>query len=396
MTWNFYTAFAVVMVIMALGEAVSKKSKGRIPSLLIVAICFLTGYWTIFPKDILNISMVMSVRTITMSVILLQVGAMFSLSELKKEWRAVIITLLSVAGVMVFAGIAGALFFDINTALVAIPPLTGGGIATIIMSDAAAAAGLTELAMLASIIYIMQGFVGFPLTSFMLRRAGRKLLEGFRSGTVAITESKEEKTLKTEKKAGKTLNDMVPEKYKVPSYYLAKLAVLAIVAVLLESITGLNVSLTMIIVGVLAAHFGILEKDPLKKGNSFGILMLCLTASFMRYFADASPEQVFSLILPVVTFLAAATLGIALFTIPLGKKFGYPLELSIAIGLNCFLGFPYNFVITNEVIASLAQNQEESDYLDGILMPKMIIGSIVAVSMVSAVIASVLVPFLAA
>lgn len=396
MTWNFYTAFAVVMVIMALGEAVSKKSKGRIPSLLIVAICFLTGYWTIFPKDILNISMVMSVRTITMSVILLQVGAMFSLSELKKEWRAVIITLLSVAGVMVFAGIAGALFFDINTALVAIPPLTGGGIATIIMSDAAAAAGLTELAMLASIIYIMQGFVGFPLTSFMLRRAGRKLLEGFRSGTVAITESKEEKTQKTEKKAGKTLNDMVPEKYKVPSYYLAKLAVLAIVAVLLESITGLNVSLTMIIVGVLAAHFGILEKDPLKKGNSFGILMLCLTASFMRYFADASPEQVFSLILPVVTFLAAATLGIALFTIPLGKKFGYPLELSIAIGLNCFLGFPYNFVITNEVIASLAQNQEESDYLDGILMPKMIIGSIVAVSMVSAVIASVLVPFLAA
>lgn len=396
MTWNFYTAFAVVMVVMALGEAVSKKSKGRIPSLLIVAICFLTGYWTIFPKDILNISMVMSVRTITMSVILLQVGAMFSLHELKKEWRAVIITLLSVAGVIVFAGIAGALFFDVNTALVAIPPLTGGGIATIIMSDAAAAQGLTELAMLSSIIYIMQGFVGFPLTSYMLRRAGRKLLTGYRSGAALLQETKEEQKPEKAKKSRRTLNDMVPEKYKVPSYYLAKLAILAIVAVLLESITGLNVSLTMIVVGVLAAHFGILEKDPLKKANSFGILMLCLTASFMRYFADASPQQVFSLILPVAAFLLFATAGIALFSIPLGKKIGYPIELSVAIGLNCFLGFPYNFVITNEVIASLAENQGESDYLDGILMPKMIIGSIVAVSMVSAVIASVLVPFLAA
>ena len=396
MTWNFYTAFAVVMVVMALGEAVSKKSKGRIPSLLIVAICFLTGYWTIFPKDILNISMVMSVRTITMSVILLQVGAMFSLHELKKEWRAVIITLLSVAGVIVFAGIAGALFFDVNTALVAIPPLTGGGIATIIMSDAAAAQGLTELAMLSSIIYIMQGFVGCPLTSYMLRRAGRKLLTGYRSGAALLQETKEEQKPEKAKKSRRTLNDMVPEKYKVPSYYLAKLAILAIVAVLLESITGLNVSLTMIVVGVLAAHFGILEKDPLKKANSFGILMLCLTASFMRYFADASPQQVFSLILPVAAFLLFATAGIALFSIPLGKKFGYPIELSVAIGLNCFLGFPYNFVITNEVIASLAENQGESDYLDGILMPKMIIGSIVAVSMVSAVIASVLVPFLAA
>lgn len=397
MTWNFYTAFTVVMVIMALGEAVSKKSKGRIPSLLIVAICFLTGYWTIFPKDILNISMIMSVRTITMFMILLQVGAMFSLNELKQEWRAVIITLLSVAGVIVFAGIAGVLFFDLDTAIVAIPPLTGGGIATILMSDAAAAAGMAELAMLASIIYIMQGFVGFPLTSFMLRRAGQKLLTGFRSGDMLLAgNAKENKPKQVEKKTRKTLNDMVPEKYKVPSYYLAKLALLALLAIFLESVTGLNSSLTMIIVGVLAAHFGILEKDPLKKANSFGILMLCLTASFMRYFADASPQQVFSLILPVVVFLLFASVGIAVFSIPLGKKFGYPIELSVAIGLNCFLGFPYNFVITNEVISSLAENQEESDYLDGILMPKMIIGSMVAVSMVSALIASILVPFLAA
>lgn len=397
MTWNFYTAFTVVMVIMALGEAVSKKSKGRIPSLLIVAICFLTGYWTIFPKDILNISMIMSVRTITMFIILLQVGAMFSLNELKQEWRAVIITLLSVAGVIVFAGIAGVLFFDLDTAIVAIPPLTGGGIATILMSDAAAAAGMAELAMLASIIYIMQGFVGFPLTSFMLRRAGQKLLTGFRSGDMLLAgNAKENKPKQVEKKTRKTFNDMVPEKYKVPSYYLAKLALLALLAIFLESVTGLNSSLTMIIVGVLAAHFGILEKDPLKKANSFGILMLCLTASFMRYFADASPQQVFSLILPVVVFLLFASVGIAVFSIPLGKKFGYPIELSVAIGLNCFLGFPYNFVITNEVISSLAENQEESDYLDGILMPKMIIGSMVAVSMVSALIASILVPFLAA
>ena len=208
--------------------------------------------------------------------------------------------------------------------------------------------------------------------------------------------AKENKPKQVEKKTRKTFNDMVPEKYKVPSYYLAKLALLALLAIFLESVTGLNSSLTMIIVGVLAAHFGILEKDPLKKANSFGILMLCLTASFMRYFADASPQQVFSLILPVVVFLLFASVGIAVFSIPLGKKFGYPIELSVAIGLNCFLGFPYNFVITNEVISSLAENQEESDYLDGILIPKMIIGSMVAVSMVSALIASILVPFLAA
>lgn len=392
MTWNFYTAFAVVMAIMCLGEFVSKKSKGRIPSLLIIAICFLAGFWTIFPSDILVTSMVMSVRTITMALILLQVGAMFSVHELKQEWRAVVITLLSVAGVIVFAMIAGLLLFDTNTALVAIPPLTGGGIATIIMSDAAEAAGLPELAMMSSIIYILQGFIGFPLTNFFLRRAGVKLLKDFRTGTEVDREARKQEAEGTAKK--KKLYDYIPEKYKLPSYYLAKLALLSLLAVTIANITGINSSLIMILVGVLSAHFGLLEKDPLKKANSFGILMLCLTASFMRYFADATPQQVFSLILPVAVFLLFATVGISLFSIPLGKKFGYSPELSIAIGLNCFLGFPHNYVITTEVVNALAQTKEESDYLDGILMPKMIIGSVVAVSMVSAVIASVLVPFL--
>ena len=57
MGWNFYTAFAVVAVIMFLGDLAALKSRGRIPSLLIIAVCFLAGYWTIFPADILDISM---------------------------------------------------------------------------------------------------------------------------------------------------------------------------------------------------------------------------------------------------------------------------------------------------------------------------------------------------
>ncbi|MFR5601497.1 MAG: hypothetical protein ACLTKI_03670 [Lachnospiraceae bacterium] len=393
MGWNFYTAFAVVMAIMFLGELVSLKSRGRIPSLLIIAICFLAGYWTVFPRDILDISMVNSVRTITMAVILLQVGAMFSLREFLQEWRTVVITLLSVLGIMVIAGIGGCLIFGSNAALVAIPPLTGGGMATIIMSDAAESLGLAELAMMSTIIYIMQGFVGFPLTGFMLRRAGIKLLNDFRNGTASLV--KEEKKAEKASNTKKKLVDRIPDRYKTPSYYLAKLSVLAVLVALVSQISGINASLVMIVTGVLAAHFGLLEKDPLKKANSFGILMLCLTASFMRYFADATPQQVFSLIIPVVVFLALATCGIMLFSIPLGKKFGYPLELSIAIGLNCFLGFPHNFVITNEVIGSLAENPKETEYLNEIMMPKMIIGSVIAVSMVSAVIAGVLVPYLA-
>lgn len=396
MTWSFPLAFAVVCIIMYLGDFVSIKSKGRIPSLLIIATCFLLGYWTIFPQDILDISMINRVKEITMLLILIQVGAMFNFKQLKQEWKAVVITLMSVLGIVVIVGIFGTLIFGKETALVGIPPLTGGGMATIIMSDTASALGLTELAMIATIVYIMQGFIGFPLTTYFLRKESVNLLEDYRVNGDEIAATLAAAKLSAAGKEKVKLVDKIPEHFKTTPYYLAKMSLIAMLVGIVDMYTGkfVNISIIMIIAGVLASNFGLIEKDPLKKANSFGILMMAMTASFMRYFAGSTPTQVFSLIVPVATLLCLGTIGIGLFSIPLGKKLGYSKNLSIAIGLNCFLGFPHNFVITNEVIRSVAKDEKESEYLNSILMPKMIIGSVVSVSIVSALVAGILAPFL--
>lgn len=386
--------FTVVCCIMFLGDFISQKSKGKIPSLLVIAICFLTGYWTIMPRDILDVTHMNAIKDITMLLILLQVGAMFNLKQLKEEWRAVLTTLFAILGIMVVVGTVGTFIFGKNMAIVGIPPLTGGGMATIIMSDAAASLGLEKLAMTATIIYIMQGFIGFPLTNFFLRREGMSLVKQFRAGE--IQELSQENTKKEISQKKNTLNTMIPEKFKGTSYYFAKLSVLGLIVYTIDMFTGkyFNVSIVMIVVGVLAGHFEILEKEPLKKANSFGILMMALTASFMRYFAQSTPNEVFALIIPVVSFLLLGTIGIMIFSVPIGKKCGYSSNLSIAIGLNCFLGFPHNFIITNEVVNMIGTTEEEREYLNKILMPKMIIGSIVAVSVVSALVAGMLAPFL--
>lgn len=395
MSWSLAASLLVVCVIMFLGDLVSSRTGSKISSLIVIALCFMIGFWTVFPKDILDTSLMSSLREITMLYILLQVGARFNLQLVKKDWRVVVTTLAAVAGILVVVGTLGWLIFGKESALVAIPPLTGGGMATIIMSDAAASMGLEHLAMMATIIYVLQGFVGFPLTSFFLRREGLTLLKGVRSDPALLTAAAEEETAETGK-AKKTLNSLVPEKYKSVAYYLAKLSVLAWIVTLVDSFTGayVNISIPMILIGFLAGHFGLLEKDPLTKANSGGILQMALTASLMRYFAQSTPQQVVSLILPVAVFLLLATVGIALFSMPVGRKLGYSTNLSIAIGLNCFLGFPYNYVITNEVVNALGETPEERRYLDSILMPKMIIGSVVAVSVVSALVAGVVVTFL--
>lgn len=396
MTWSFPITFAVVCIIMYLGDFVSIKSKGRIPSLLIIATCFLLGYWTIFPKDILDISLINRVKEITMLLILIQVGAMFNFKQLKQEWKVVVVTLMAVFGIVVIVGVFGTLIFGKETAIVGIPPLTGGGMATIIMSDAASALGLDELAMISTIVYIMQGFIGFPLTTYFLRKESVSLLEDYRVNGAEIAATLAAERLTAAKSEKVKLVDRIPEHFKTTPYYLAKMSLLAMLVGIVDMYTGkfVNISIIMIIAGVLASHFGLIEKDPLKKANSFGILMMAMTASFMRYFAGSTPSQVFALIIPVATLLGFGTLGIILFSMPVGKRLGYSKNLSIAIGLNCFLGFPHNFVITNEVIHSVAKDEKESEYINGILMPKMIIGSVVSVSVVSSLVAGMLAPFL--
>lgn len=71
--------------------------------------------------------------------------------------------------------------------IVAIPPLVGGVLSSLIMSEGAANAGLTTLSVFAIVIYVMAGFAGSPLTSFVLKKEGIMILGKFRKGDLAFT-----------------------------------------------------------------------------------------------------------------------------------------------------------------------------------------------------------------
>ena len=66
--------------------------------------------------------------------------------------------------------------------------------------------------------------------------------------------------------------------------------------------------------------------------------------------------------------------------------------MALAVGLNCFLGFPYNFILVKECIASLDCSEGAQETVENHLMPKMILGSVIAVSIVSVLIAGILAP----
>lgn len=94
MSWSLAASLVVVCVIMFLGDLVSRKTSSKVSSLIVIALCFMIGFWTVFPKDILDTSMMNSLREITMLYILLQVGARFNLQLVKKDWRVVVVKFL--------------------------------------------------------------------------------------------------------------------------------------------------------------------------------------------------------------------------------------------------------------------------------------------------------------
>ena len=56
-----------------------------------------------------------------------------------------------------------------------LPPLTGGIVAATMMQTAAMKQGLTVAAVFAISMYCVQGFAGYPLTSYCLKKEGLRL-----------------------------------------------------------------------------------------------------------------------------------------------------------------------------------------------------------------------------
>lgn len=275
------------------------------------------------------------------------------------------------------------------------PPFTGGLMAALIMGEAGNAAGMPGAGNLSSICFIMQGFVGFPLTALFLKKEATRVLGEIDKGSWVVEEKKEESEQK------KALVDRVPEKLKGNYWYILELCFYGWIAKLLSDFlnttfnsTLWSTSITGIVVGILAAALGIIDTSPMNKAQSYGFLNWALTAYFMSFLKTATAQLLLSLVVPLVTGLALATVGIFIGSILLGtsKIVGFSKPMALAVGLNCFLGFPYNFILVKECIASLECSEERKETVENHLMPKMILGSVIAVSIVSVLIAGILAP----
>ena len=385
-------AFAILVFILYIGDVVALRTKSKLPSVFVCAVLFLIGYWTFFPENIVEIAGIPTpVVYLAIYLLITNMGTLLSIDELKRQWRTVVIALSGIAGIAAILFTVGRLFLDYQTVIVATPPLTGGIVSSLIMSQAASEAGLESLAVLAILIYVMQGFIGYPLTSMMLQREGRRVLSLYRAGQWTVNDAATSST--SNENPMPRLFQKLPPAYNTVYFKLFRLGVVAFLAwggaQLLQPFFDISPFVLCLIGGVLASSFGFLERQPLQSANSFGFIIMVLMLFIFGGLNRATPEMLLDLAGPMFGAIIIGIVGMYIFSYIAGKIFGMTPAMAFACSLTALYGFPADYVITNEVVNTLTDDEKERAALSAHMMPSMLVAGFVTVTMVSVVIAGI-------
>ena len=399
MLYNFMSAFVACLVVVLLGEWLSKLTKGWIPSVFISAVILLLCFWTFLPKTVVADAKILQLgSTVAIFLLIAHMGTLFSLKRLLEQWKTVIICLAGLFGMCTLAWFVCPLLMDKTLVITGLSPLAGGIVATTMMQKAAQDAGLPVAAVFAISMYCIQGFAGYPLTAICLKREAQKLLKEAREGHPeggAVVDSRrvmaDAMALPENEKRGILA---VPDAWNTPFFVLLKLALVGWLALVIGILTGVSGAIWALVLGVIFCRLGFLEPDVLSKTGSKDLLFFTLIMFVYSGLADCTPALLFDLIGPMLILLVIGLCGMGIMAFIVGKILKISPWLGYANCLTALYGFPFDAIMTEKICHDEGANKEEVDYLMSRLFPSMIVGGFVTVTITSVVLAGIFVKFL--
>ena len=399
--YNFVLAFVLCAAAYIIGEVVSTVTKAWIPSVFVTAIVMLVGYWTVFPHDLVSDSKLIPFgSTLGIYLLITHMGTVISLKQLKAQWKTIVVCLSGLAGMCVLAWFICPLFMDKTLVIAGLPPLTGGIIAATTMQTAAANAGLEVAAVFAITMYCVQGFAGYPITAVCLQVEGKRLLKEFRDGGSVPVALAENPMAMVDEPDRKTLIPPVPKKFDSAVVTLIKLGIVAWFATLLGGVSfpfigKISGAIWALVLGVIFTTIGFLDRNSLNRANSYGIVMFALMMYVFDGLKDCTPEMLVSIIVPMLVLIVIGVFGMAVASFIIAKVLKMSFPLAFANGLTALYGFPCDAIITESTCKSLAQTDDEFNFLMSKMFPSMIVGGFVTVTITSVFIAGAFASFFA-
>jgi len=396
---NVVLCFLILAIVYSIGDWVGTATKAWVPSTFVVACLFLIGYWTVFPKEIVTTSGLSAPFTTVICVYLLIVhmGSSISLHELLKQWKVIVTCLAGLTGMLLAGWFIAGLFVDRSLIIAGLPPLAGGSVAALIMQTAAQDAGLEIAATLAIAMYSAQGFAGYPLTAFCLKKEGRRLLSNFRKGKLEdaapVMAGGDLETASAEPEK-RRLIPPTPKKYFSTATALVKISIVTLIGMKISAITGVGGTVCALLLSIALTELGFLEKNILKECGCFNLVAYAMMMAIFDGLKGATPEIMGAAIGPMVTLIVIGVAGMGIMAFIASKILKMNFFMAMAVNLTALYGFPPNYILTEEACTALSENETEKNYLMEHMLPQMIVGGFVTVTITSVIIAGAFANFL--
>ncbi|HET6967881.1 MAG TPA: hypothetical protein VFI44_06370, partial [Ornithinibacter sp.] len=323
---NPIVAFVVVMAVWTVSEFVAKKTKSLLSSLFVASLIFLVGFLSgIFPDDLLASSSLLALAGVVVGFIIVHLGTMISLDDFKKQWRTFLIGASTVLGIGIALWLASLVFGRrisgsaadgyaqaLDFVVAGTGALSGGTISVIIVQEAALGVGLTAIAVFPVLIAALQGLVGFPLTSLILRKEAGRLRDEYRAGNLAPAETPDEEAASA---------SLLPAAFRNTPGTLFVVGVVVLAALGVNNLTDgiLNTFVVALVFGILLRTFKVFKPSVLAGIDSFGLMMLAIMILVFGPLATVEPQDVIDLAWPLVAVFTFGVAGIAGFSALVGK-----------------------------------------------------------------------------
>lgn len=382
--WSFF----VLAAIFAIGTEVAAKTKSVLSVMLVATILYLLGYWSglIPPDSIASTGLNITLMAFGLPIMIVNLGTMMDVNQFLAEWKTVVISAAAMLGLILMCFTVGIALFGREFSLVALAPIGGGSVATLIVTDACEKAGRTDLAGFAALIFALQILIGMPVSSFLLRKQLDRMLS---SGHLVLREP-------LDSGAGGKLRirrlswNNAPAWWRKPYAILARLALVGIVSIALSEWTGIPVAALYLVLGVLFCQLGFLEKDSLQTASFYPFFMMMQMSNPPRLISSVTWESLKGMVIPVFGLLLLGAVGLSIFGLMAGCLFKLPWRTSVSISLCAMMGYPSTLLVSEGAVSSLQCTKEQRQAARDYVLPKMLIGGFTTVSFFSVFVASII------
>ena len=386
-----FLMLSIVAGLFAIGDILGVATKAKLSSVFIALMGFLILFMTgVIPSDLIAKAQLDKVATLASPILVFHMGSMVNVKQLIEEWKTVLMAFIG----MVITCIAVFLVMPIvgkEVAIVSIPVLNGGIVATNIMVNGALEKGFVTAAAFGTFAYAIQKFVGTPPASYFGMREGRKVLEQFRAGKIqAATDEK-----KAPVKEARITFAKKNEKYFTSFTCMAIAAAAAFISRIVQEKTGLNASITALLLGTVLSYSGAVPNAILDKAKVSGFLSFAVFASLIPSLAKISLGDLTTLGFQLLLIFAAFVVGtyLLIYLLPTWKIVGSR-DLAMGIAMAQLLGFPATYLIANEIATALTDDEEEKNAILKRIIPAYVVAGLASVTTISIIIAGIFVEFL--